>query len=188
MYDYILTEDEILALSLSIPETPIVTSITPNTDGFPTWTWGEVEGASAYRYSFDNTNWTYVNNDVLSFTPSTILSSGTYTLYVQAMICSNNSESGSFEVIVTSDVPEPIISVSLDINNNPIITWSSITGVTNYQIYRYTAGNSEYSVSDEANFASSATIIATTTSTSYIDTSDLEYNTVYYYAVKANAE
>lgn len=189
IYDFELTPSQVSELynESSIPDTPTVTSATPNYTGFPNWDWNTVEGATSYRYSYDESTWTTTTNT--SFTPASQLSDGSYTLYVQSTSDETNySTSGSFTVTVTSDVPEPIISVSLNSNNTPRITWSSITGVTNYKIYRYTVGNSEYSAGDEANFETNATLIETTTSTLYTDTSDLDSDVVYYYAVKANAE
>ena len=94
-------------------------------DSTPSWQWYPVDGAVEYRYSYDDATWTNIGN-VLSFTPSSALTDGTYTLYVQAKKTIGDwSASGSYGVSI--DTTEPSVT-SFRINNGS--TYSTSTSVT----------------------------------------------------------
>ena len=79
---------------------PTVESPLPETDNCrPTWSWDDATGKEYYRYRLNNESWRYTVSN--SFTPTTDLAEGTYTLEVQGI--NNNgdwSSSGSFTVAI----------------------------------------------------------------------------------------
>ena len=81
---------------------PIVTTPSAATDNQkPTWSWTNATGEGYYRYKLNEGSWTYT--PFTSFTPTTNLIDGTYTLFVQQI--NNNgdwSNSGSAEVTITT--------------------------------------------------------------------------------------
>ncbi len=65
----------------------------------PTWTWDAVTGATKYHTSTDGSHWTDTTGT--SYTPSSDLPDGTYTLYVQTGDASGNwSQSASCTITV----------------------------------------------------------------------------------------
>jgi hypothetical protein len=94
------------------PSVPTVSSSSSSTDTTPTWTWTSSSDATQFRYSFTNgSGW--ITTTSSSYTPSSALSAGTYTLYVQAADAEDNwSNSGSktLTVEVQSDTTPPTVS------------------------------------------------------------------------------
>lgn len=82
------------------PDIPVVTGTSPAESKRPTWSWTSSADAAGYRYSFtDGSGWEYTAST--SYTPSSDLSAGTYTLYVQAVDEAQNwSASGSKAIVV----------------------------------------------------------------------------------------
>ena len=98
---------DLVELDASAPAQPSVTSdFADTTDTTPTWNWvsGGGDGAGVYRVSFDESDLENVGETTdLSFAPSSDLSLGTYTLYVQERDAAGNwSDSGSFAVTVSA--------------------------------------------------------------------------------------
>ena len=89
----------------SLVDTPIFTGTTPTADSTPTWSWNKPAGTMDYRYSFtDGSEWIITSEN--SYTSTTILLDGDYTLYVQARDYLNNwSLSGTFVVSVETVTP-----------------------------------------------------------------------------------
>jgi len=126
------------------PSAPSVNSSSPSTDNTPTWTWSSSSDAVTYRISWTNgSGW--AETTATSYTPSSALSNGTYTLYVQAADAAGNwSNSGSKSVTVQaqSDTTGPSVSsttpsngatgvsgsTSIVINFNEAIDASTISG------------------------------------------------------------
>jgi len=75
-------------------------------DSTPTWDWNDVAGATKYRYGYAEGTWITESATVSDFTPSSDLSEGSYTLYVQAGDDAGNwSTSGSFLTAIDLTVP-----------------------------------------------------------------------------------
>ena len=107
------------------PPTVTVFPSSPTNDNTPTWSWSEVSVATKYRYSFtDGSNWTETVN--LSYTPTSLSTDGTYTLYVQAYDNSVNVWSSSGSASVTIDMAPPTGTISI----NSGATYINSTSVT----------------------------------------------------------
>ena len=83
------------------------TCATPTNDPTPTWSWtsGGGGGNGTYRYKLDNADLTSGATETtsLSYTPTTALGDGTYTLYAQERDAAGNwSSSGSFAITVNA--------------------------------------------------------------------------------------
>ncbi len=98
------------AVDNSAPTAPTVTS-TPSltSNNKPTWTWSPNGGGSGtFRYKLDSSNLTSGATETLiaSYTPSSSLSDGSHTLYVQERDDTGNwSTSGSYAVTVDTTGP-----------------------------------------------------------------------------------
>jgi len=99
-----------ITLDTTGPAVPVVLSITPTSVTQPTWTWtsGGDNGNGTYKYNLDNSNLVANGTTTIdtTFTPATVLSAGTHTLYVQERdIAGNWSATGSFAVLI--DITPP---------------------------------------------------------------------------------
>ncbi|HOV15300.1 MAG TPA: triple tyrosine motif-containing protein, partial [Spirochaetota bacterium] len=113
----------------------------------PTWMWGSVTNAVAYRYQLDSENgsWTELSNLKTSWSPQNDLEGGIHTLYVQAQKADSSwSKSGfaSVEIVVLEESSSyPIVEVLPGTpTNNPLPTWIW-SNVTNAIGYRYQFGS-----------------------------------------------
>jgi len=79
----------------------------------------------------------------------------------------------------------PVISVSINTENRPKIMWDTVEDATKYDVYRY-EGTGTYEEQDEVGFTSLATkVVKDIEALEYIDDSELEEYSFYYYAIKA---
>ena len=97
------------------PNAPTVTGTTPTNDPTPTWSWtsGGGGGNGTYRYKLNNADLTSGATETtsLSYTPTSALGDGTYTLYAQERDAAGNwSSSGSFAITV--DAPPVVENVN----------------------------------------------------------------------------
>ena len=104
------------------PNAPDVLGSTPTNDTKPTWTWSSGGGGTGtYRYKLDNSNLNSGATQTTSttYTPSSALSEGSHTLYVQERDGVGNwSGSGSFTIEVDTTAPSaPVITT--DGGNGP---------------------------------------------------------------------
>jgi hypothetical protein len=101
---------------------PNVSGTTPTNDTTPTWSWtSEGGGTGSYRYKLDDSNLNAgaTQTTATSYTPSSALSEGSHTLYVQERDGAENwSASGSFTIAVDTTAPAaPVITT--DGGNGP---------------------------------------------------------------------
>ncbi|MCP4130460.1 MAG: hypothetical protein GY754_05715 [bacterium] len=81
--------------------TPGVIGITPTNDTTPAWSWGAVEEATKYRYGYAEGTWITESAVGTNYIPSSPLSYGDNTLYVQAGNDAGDwSLSGSFTITI----------------------------------------------------------------------------------------
>lgn len=101
---------------------------------------------------------------------SKVTSTGSHTLVVTDL--AGNSSTVSFVVITTLNTP--ILSVQSTKYNQLSLNWSSISGATSYEVYRSLSATGVF------------TLVKSTDGLTYVD-SELAFNTMYYYKLKAIA-
>ena len=142
--------------------------------GKPQLTWKAVSGAASYKvYRATSKNGAYsvINTTkALTYTNTGAALGTTYYYKVEALNASGKSM--GFSAIVEGKVA-PVLAVGYSsVSGKPQLTWKSVPGATEYQVYRSTQQNSGYAK------------INTTTSTSYVNTG-AKAGTTYYYRIVA---
>ncbi len=130
-----------ITIDLTAPAAPEVLGTTPTNDTTPNWSWIPVADAVNYRYSYDEMTWTETVDT--TFTPTTQLAAGTYTLFVQAQDAAGNwSLSGSKEVVIDLSTPNaPVVTgVTPTTDTTPTWSWGAVTDAVEYR-YSYTDGS-----------------------------------------------
>ena len=145
-----------------------------STSGKPQLTWKAVSGAASYRVyraTAKNGAYSVINTTkALTYTNTGAALGTTYYYKVEALNASGKSM--GFSAIVEGKVA-PVLAVGYSsVSGKPQLTWKSIPGATEYQVYRSTQQNSGYSK------------INTTTATSYVNTG-AKAGTTYYYRIVA---
>jgi fibronectin type 3 domain-containing protein len=159
--------------STTTPSAPTGLTIT-STVSQNTLSWNAVSGAvfyDIYRGTAKGAEVAFAGSFTTTFTDTTIpVSSNTPYYYVVTALDSNNNESTASNEV---SVSPPVLSGSVTSPTAVALTWTlpaSATGVTGYNIYRSTASGLESSV------------LASSASTSYTDTT-VTHGTTYYYRV-----
>ena len=142
-------------------------------------TWEKVSGAVKYEvYRATSKSGTYKlikTTTGTSFTNTSTTAGKTYYYKVKAIASSSSANSAYSEIVSRAcDLAQPVISVKLSSKGKPVISWEKVSGAVKYEIYRATSKSGTY------------TLIKTTTSTSFTNTSTTAGKT-YYYKVKAIA-
>ena len=110
---------------------PTVTSPSATIDyPTPTWGWVSATGEGYYRYKLNEESWNYTT--LTNFTPTTNLTNGTYTLYVQEI--NNNadwSSSGSAAVTVTLAPTVTVTPTNPTVQKGNTQTFSAVVAGTN---------------------------------------------------------
>ena len=165
------------AYSNTVSGRATVTTLTmghSSTSGKPQLTWKAVSGAvsyKVYRATAKNGAYSVINTTkALTYTNTGAALGTTYYYKVEALNAAGKSM--GFSAIVEGKVA-PVLAVGYSsVSGKPQLTWKSIPGATEYQVYRSTQQNSGYSK------------INTTTATSYVNTG-AKANTTYYYRIVA---
>ena len=144
------------------------------TSGKPQLTWKAVSGAASYkvyRATTKNGAYSVINTTkALTYTNTGAALGTTYYYKVEALNAAGKSM--GFSAIVEGKVA-PVLAVGYSsVSGKPQLTWKSVPGATEYQVYRSTQQNSGYAK------------INTTTSTSYVNTGT-KAGTTYYYKIVA---
>jgi len=158
------------------PAAPSVTAGNSST-GKPRLTWKAVSGATSYRiYRSESRGTGY---SLLGTTSSTsYVNTGAAagkTYYYRVKAVNRDGMASGYSNIVSgkATLPAPVLNIGLSVSSGkPMLAWDAVPGATSYRIYRSTSRDSGYS------------LLATTTSTSYVNTSAAK-GTTYYYRVKA---
>ena len=145
-----------------------------STSGKRMLTWKAVSGAASYkvyRATTKNGAYSVINTTkALTYTNTGAALGTTYYYKVEAL--NSAGKSMGFSAVVEGKVA-PVLAVGYSsVSGKPQLTWKSIPGATEYQVYRSTQQNSGY------------TKINTTTSTSYVNTG-AKAGTTYYYKIVA---
>jgi hypothetical protein len=146
------------SIDITPPNAPTVSGPGCTNVRRPTWTWNAAPDAVIFRTSTDN-GLTWTQTTQTSYTPSTDLADGNYTLLVQAADeCGNWSASGSWTITIKTTLPAaPTMHCPSCTNvKRPTWTWDPVTGATKYR----------YSTTNGPTWTE-------TTQTSYTPTSDL---------------
>ena len=158
------------------PAAPSVTAGNSST-GKPRLTWKAVSGAVSYRiYRSESRGTGY---SLLGTTTSTSYvntgAAGGKTYYYRVKAVNRDGMASAYSNIVSgkATLPAPVLNIGLSVSSGkPMLAWDAVPGATSYRIYRSTSRGTGYS------------LLATTTSTSYVNTSAAK-GTTYYYRVKA---
>jgi len=145
--------------------------------GKPRLTWKAVSGAVSYRiYRSESRGTGY---SLLGTTSSTsYVNTGAAagkTYYYRVKAVNRDGMASGYSNIVSgkATLPAPVLNIGLSVSSGkPMLAWDAVPGATSYRIYRSTSRGTGYS------------LLATTTSTSYVNTSAAK-GTTYYYRVKA---
>ena len=158
------------------PAAPSVTAGNSST-GKPRLTWKAVSGAVSYRiYRSESRGTGY---SLLGTTSSTsYVNTGAAagkTYYYRVKAVNRDGMASAYSNIVSgkATLPAPVLNIGLSVSSGkPMLAWDAVPGATSYRIYRSTSRGTGYS------------LLATTTSTSHVNTSAAK-GTTYYYRVKA---
>ena len=158
------------------PAAPSVTAGNSST-GKPRLTWKAVSGAVSYRiYRSESRGTGY---SLLGTTSSTsYVNTGAAagkTYYYRVKAVNRDGMASAYSNIVSgkATLPASVLNIGLSVSSGkPMLAWDAVPGATSYRIYRSTSRGTGYS------------LLATTTSTSHVNTSAAK-GTTYYYRVKA---
>ena len=160
----------------AVPAAPSVTAGNSST-GKPRLTWKAVSGAVSYRiYRSESRGTGYSllgTTSSTSYTNTGAKAGKTYYYRVKAVNRDGMASGYSNIVSGKATLPAPVLNIGLSVSSGkPMLAWDAVPGATSYRIYRSTSRGTGYS------------LLATTTSTSYVNTSAAK-GTTYYYRVKA---
>ena len=158
------------------PAAPSVTAGNSST-GKPRLTWKAVSGAvkyEVYRSTRQNSGYSLLGTTTATSYVNTGASTGT-TYYYRVKAVNRDGMASGYSNIVSgkATLPAPVLNIGLSVSSGkPMLAWDAVPGATSYRIYRSTSRGTGYS------------LLATTTSTSHVNTSAAK-GTTYYYRVKA---
>ena len=156
---------------------PAIKVTSRSSDGKPVIKWDAVDNATKYQvYRATSKNGTYKRISTTtktSLTNTSTTAGKTYYYKVRAIDDYGNKSKYSNISSRTCDLARPVVSTSSVSSTGKIkLTWKAIDGAVKYEVYRATSKSGTYS------------LVKTTTSTSYTNTSAKAGKT-YYYKVKA---
>ena len=170
-------------VDLTPPSPPNVTGTTPSNEVKSTWIWTiGGEGSGIFRYKLDDSDLSTdaIETTSMSFTPSTNLTEGIHTLYVQERDEAGNwSESGSFSITIDLTPPSPPVVSGTTPTNDSTPMWSWTGGGSGNGTFRYRLDDPDLSVSatetTEPQFCP-VTILPEGTHTLYVQERDVAGN------------
>jgi hypothetical protein len=114
-----------IVVDITKPDIPIVSGPQGTVNQRPMWSWESDTEIEKYRIGFTDGSW--IRQDLSSsfYIPDVGLSNGSYTLFVQSCDFAGNwSESGSYVIIVDTDIPVPESPVGVVNDVQPVFNWS----------------------------------------------------------------
>lgn len=152
-----------IAIDTAAPTAPTLTGATLTMSTQPTISWTSGGGGNGtYRYKIDSSDFTSGSTTIYiaSMTPSSALTNGPHTLYVQERDTAGNwSSAGSFSFTVDTTIPgAPNVTSASSVTTNNQPTWTWTTGGGN------STGNYRYKL-DDSTLTSGATTTGTTSYT-----------------------
>ena len=156
---------------------PVVTISNVASSGCPKLTWNAVAGAKEYKiYRATSENGTYSLLRTATSTSFTNTSAkpGTVYYYKIRAVAENTSANSAYSAVksCTCDLARPKVSIALDDNGCPTLTWGAVEGATGYTVYRADTASGEY------------TQLCSTIETGYTN-GRVESGKTYYYKVRA---
>ena len=163
-----------------VPDAPVVKASNDPATGKPRLTWEAVEGAVEYKvYRATSKSGSYSlkkTTSGTSYTNTGATAGKTYYYYVVAIGADGSKSPKSAKVSRTCDLKQPEITVNTVTSSGKIrVSWKAVADAVKYEVYRAT--------SEDGSF----TLMKTTTSLSYTNTS-AKPGSVYYYKVRAIAK
>lgn len=144
-----------------------------------TLTWGKVENADSYTvYKKMGTDGEWqpletVNGDILALTDTEVYGGNTYSY---SLVAEKNGQYSSFDTkgVTVICLAEPkISSLSASVEDSILVKWGAVSGAKTYNVYRKSAVDENY------------TLIGSTSSCSFYDTTQKQNNIIYFYYVEA---
>lgn len=156
---------------------PVIKASNDAATGKVKLSWDAVSGATAYNvYRSTSKNGTYSlikTTSSAGYTDTTATAGKKYYYKVKAVAAKVDGDSAESKAVRrTCDLAKPVVSTGKSSSGKPKLTWDAVSGATSYRIYRSTSENGTF------------TLMKTTTSTSYTNTT-ANSGTTYYYRVKA---
>ena len=157
---------------------PVVKPSYVGASGKPYIYWSAVDGAGkyyVYRSTSKNGTYEYIGYTTkTNYTDNKAVAGTTYYYKVKAIssVKSIANSALSASVTITCRCAKPVVKITLTQKGDPKLTWSAVTGASQYEVYRATSKNGTY------------TKMFTTSNLSYTNTS-AKAGTTYYYKVKA---
>ena len=155
---------------------PVVTVSNIESSGKIKITWTKVDGAVKYEiYRATSKTGTYsllytTKNNAFNNTSAT---AGTTYYYKVRALAADPAANSDFSAVKsrTCDLPCPVLTAGVNTKGQPKVTWKAVDGAVSYKVYRSTTLDGSYSLTK------------TTTSTTYINTTAVAYETYYYKVV-----
>ncbi len=159
------------------PQAPVISTSNVASSGKIKISWNAVDGAEKYyiyRSTSKSSGYTYITSTTKTSLTNTSAVAGT-TYYYKVKAVSINGDKSEYSNVAsrTCDLGRPVVTLSSVASSGKIkLSWEAIDGANKYYIYRRTGSSGEYKY------------LASTTKTSFINTSAVA-GTTYYYKVKA---
>ncbi|MDR1786901.1 MAG: fibronectin type III domain-containing protein [Treponema sp.] len=172
----VYSADSAVVSSITLPEAPVISSVTAGGAGELVVTWGVVTGATGYDLYYGTANSTGSATKKAGVTsPCTLTGFANGTTYYVWLKAKNASGESGFSAGVsgTTILPAPTgVTATAQSTSSIQVSWSAVTGANSYDVYYHTANNN-----------SAATKVSNVTSPYTI--SSLSSGTIYYVWVKA---
>ena len=176
-----ISESSVTVDTVGSTTAPTVSCTSDSIDTTPYWSWthNSADGSGNYRYKLDSSNLETGSTSTTHtfYSPSSSLSEGTHTLYVQESDAAGNwSVTGSKSITISIPPPTLLTPTSGGIaeGRSPYLDWDSVSGVTHYQIQ----------IDASSNF-SSMDVNTTVSASAYQVTVELTVGYTYYWRVRS---
>lgn len=169
--DYIMSGYKSKGVSVKCISAPTIKSVTNKSNGV-TVSWGKVAGAKGYYlYRKTTGGWTKIATLTgTSYTDKKVKSGTTYTYTVKAYY-NSKVYSGAANSMQIKYLTVPKLSKAVNSKDGVTVSWSKISGATEYKVYRKSSSGSWSQ-------------IGTSSTTSFVDETAAS-GTTYYYTVRA---
>ena len=131
----------VVSRTCDLPQ-PKVTASNVTSTGKIKLSWNKVEGAVKYQIlrSLDNKNWEHLAYTTNTSATNTKTDAGKTYYYKVRAIHSSSAANSAYSAIVsrTCDLAQPTLTVKLNSNGKPTLSWTKVTGAVKYQIMRST--------------------------------------------------
>ena len=166
----------------AIPAAPRVTIGNSSASGKPQLTWAAVDGAAKYeiyRSTQQSTGYSLLGTTTSTSYVNTGAAVGK-TYYYKVRALNVDGAAGAYSSTVSGAAKAvapaaPTVTMTYSDSGKPKLTWSAVSGAASYRVYRSESRGTGYS------------LLGTTTSTSYVNTSAAAGKTYYYKVCAVNS-